>query len=402
MSGGVSDALQAALRAAVEDELPAARALRRELHADPRVSGDESATAAAVTAALTGSHDSGEHVARTGRLLRVGDPVGPAVALRAELDALPLTEQTGLPYAADAALGAMHACGHDVHLAGAVAAARAVGRVHGAPPLLLILQPREEVSESGALDVIASGALSRHGVGAVIGVHVQPRLAVGTVAATPDGVNAAVDGFSILVRGTGGHGAYPHTTADPVLALAAVVVALQQVSARRVDPAEGAVCTVGTLSAGSAANVVPDSASATGTLRTMSVATRLRLVAAVQQITVGTAAAYGCSGQAVFAPPTPVLRNDVSLAAAAAGRLAGWDIPVDDRWRSFGSDDFSFYCDQVPSLMLFAGVGTGEGSPGLHSARFDPGEASVDLVARCFLAGYLAAADGAPGGSRHR
>jgi amidohydrolase len=388
----VNHALAIDLLAALTEELPAARALRRELHADPRLSGDEADTAAAVTAALTGSADVGEPVARTGRLLRIGDPAGPSVALRAELDALPLAEQTGLAYAADPASGVMHACGHDTHLAGAVAAARAVGRVHGAPPLLLILQPREEIADSGAQDVIASGALLRHQVRAVVGVHVQPRLGTGVVAATPGGVNAAVDSFTIMIQGTGGHGAYPHTTADPVLALAAVVVALQQVPARRVDPAEGAVCTVGTLTAGSAPNVVPDSATATGTLRTMSLATRTRLVAAVQEITAGAAAAYGCTGQAVFAPPTPVLHNDRALAAAAADRLSTWDIPVDNRWRSFGSDDFAFYCDQVPALMLFAGVGTGAGSPGLHSARFDPGEGSVDLVARCFLAGYLAAA----------
>lgn len=408
----MSDALVSALRTAVEREVAGAVALRRVLHAEPRVSGYESDTADLVTAALAGDAHAGEVVAGTGRVLRVGALAHHrTVGIRAELDALPLVEDTGLPYAADPGLRAMHACGHDVHLAATVALARAVARVPDAPPLLVILQPREEVNASGARDVLASGALERHGVTAVIGAHVQPQLGAGVVGVTPGGVNAAVDSFRLQIVGVGGHGAYPHTTADPVLALAAVVVALQQVTSRRVDPAEGAVCTVGTLSAGTAANVVPDSATATGTLRTMTAASAERLRAAVRDVTAATATAYGCHGRAVFDAPTPVLSNDPVLTVATEQRLRGAGLVTDSRWRSFGSDDFAAYCDVLPSLMVFAGVGAvgpnggstavaahgpdGSASAppaGLHSARFDPGEGSVGLVARCLLGGYLAAA----------
>ena len=407
----MSDALATVLRTALEHELPGALSLRRALHAQPRLSGDETDTANAVAAALAGDPAAGEVVAGTGRVLQVGTGAGPhgthpvvsgaavggrTVAVRAELDALPLLEDTGLPFAADPALGAMHACGHDVHLAATVALARAVTRVPHAPPLLVILQPREEVNASGARDVLASGALQRHGVAAVIGAHVQPQLGGGVVGVTPGGVNAGVDSFTLQVRGVGGHGAYPHTTVDPVLALAAVVVALQQVASRRVDPAEGAVCTVGTLSAGTAANVVPDVATATGTLRTMTARSAERLRAVVAEVTAATAAAYGCQGRAVFDVPTPVLSNDPDLAGATEQRLRAAGLPTDSRWRSFGSDDFAAYCAVLPSLMMFAGVGPdgphGVPAAGLHSARFDPGEAAVGLVARCLLSGYLAAA----------
>lgn len=426
----MSDALVAGLRTALEHELPAAVVLRRVLHARPRVSGDEEDTADLVATALAGDPRAGEVVAGTGRVLQVGAGAGPAaadpvvtgaavgtptVAVRAELDALPLVEDTGLAYAAPPLLRAMHACGHDVHLAAVVALARAVTRTPHSPPLLVVLQPREEVNASGARDVLASGALQRHRVGAVVGAHVQPQLAAGVVGVTPGGVNAGVDSFRLEIVGVGGHGAYPHTTVDPVLALAAVVVALQQVTSRRIDPAEGAVCTVGTLKAGTAANVVPDSASATGTLRTMSAPSAARLRQVVDEVTRATAAAYGCTGRADFDHPTPVLRNDPALTAATEQRLRAAGLPTDSRWRSFGSDDFAAYGDELPSLMMFAGVGAGVGvgaaggvdggggaaadgggvgrpAAGLHSTRFDPGEDSVGLVARCLLSGYLAAA----------
>jgi amidohydrolase len=386
------------LTEALAEELPAAVALRHRLHAAPRVSGDEEDTAAAVVAALGAGE--GARVAGTGRLVRITGGPGETVALRAELDGLPVTEETGAAWAAPA--GAMHACGHDVHLAALVAVCRAVRRVGGPVPLLAVLQPREEGKPSGALDVVAGGGLDEEGVGPVVAVHLQPQLAAGVVATTPGPVNAAVDEFAITVHGSGGHGAYPHTTADPVLALAAVVVALHSTLAARVDPVVGAVLAVTALDAGTTWNVVPATARARGGLRSMREEDRATVLAAVAETARHTAAAHGCTAVVDVVPGDPVLRNDPELARGTEPWLIRSGLGVDDAWRSFGSDDFAHFGTDRPALMLFLGVDGGPPDaggrrPGLHSPRFLPDDAVVGQAARTLLAGYLAgAASGGP------
>ena len=382
------------LTAALAEELPAALELRHALHADPRLSGDEQDTADAVVAAL--GLGEGRVVAGTGRLVRVVDGPGRSVALRAELDGLEVAERTGAPWAATGA--AMHACGHDTHLAGLVALARAVARVGGPAPLVLLLQPREERAPSGAADVVAEGVLAAEGVDSVIAAHVQPQLPAGVVNATPGPVNASSDEFTITVTGHGGHGGYPHTTADPVLALSAIVLNLQQLVSRRVDPTVSAVLAVTQLDAGSSFNVVPDTARARGGLRAMRDEDRLALVQALTEVAEHTAAAYGCTVQVESEHNMPVLANDPDLARGAAGWLVRGGTTVDDAWRSFGSDDFSHFCAGARGLMLFLGVDGGpEGAdgrrPGLHSPRFLPGDEVVGQVATALLAGYLAGAE---------
>jgi amidohydrolase len=381
------------LSAAVAEELPAAVELRHQLHADPRLSGDEQDTADAVVAAL--GLGEGRPVADTGRLVRVVDGPGKAVALRAELDGLAVDEQTGVPWASTG--GVMHACGHDAHLAGLVAVARAVTRVGGPAPLVLLLQPREERSPSGAADVVASGVLVEERVDSVVAAHVQPQLAAGVVNATPGPVNAATDEFTITVTGHGGHGGYPHTTVDPVLTLSAIVVNLQQLVSRRVDPTVGAVLAVTQLDAGTSFNVVPDTARARGGLRVMREEDHELLVRALTDVAEHTAIAYGCTATVHSESNEPVLANDPELARATVPWLAGAGVTVDDSWRSFGADDFSHFCAGHRGLMLFLGVDGGPESadgrrPGLHSPRFLPGDDVVGQVAAALLAGYLAGA----------
>ena len=375
-------------RAALAEELPAAVELRHRIHADPRVSGDEDDTARRVVAAL----GDGERVAKTGRLIEISAPhPGPAVALRAELDALPVIERTGVEWAARN--GLMHACGHDVHLAALTAVCRAARRVEIPRPLFAILQPREETSPSGALDLVESGILEERGIDTVIGAHVQPRLPYGVVSAAPGPVNASTDEFEVVVHGQGGHAGYPHLLRDPVLALSQLVVSLQQVASRRIDPMHGAVCTIGRLSAGTAANVVPNTASAFGSLRLMRASDRERALEALDEVVHATARAYGCTADLRINPCEPVLVNDPALAAAARIWLerAGADVDVD--FRSFGADDFAHYCgDGVRGLMLFVGLGETAGAPSLHGETFLPEDAAVGQVADALLAGYLAAA----------
>jgi len=382
------------LRRALAEELPAAVELRHRLHADPRLSGEEQDTAAAVVTAL--GLGEGRVVAEAGRLVRVLDGPGRAVALRAELDGLALDEQTGVPWSSTA--GVMHACGHDAHLAGLVALGRAVARVGGPAPLVLLLQPREERSPSGAEDVVASGVLEEERVDSVVAVHVQPQLAAGVVNATPGPVNAATDEFTITVTGHGGHGSYPHTTADPVLALCAIVVNLQQLVSRRVDPTIGAVLGIGTLEAGKSFNVVPDTAQARGGLRVMREEDRELLLRVLVEVVEHTAVAYGCTATLDDRNNMPVLANDPELARATAAWLARGGATVDDTWRSFGADDFSHFCADHRGLMLFLGVDGGPAGadgrrPGLHSPRFLPGDEVVEQVAEGLLAGYLAGAE---------
>jgi amidohydrolase len=375
-------------RTAIADELPAAVALRHRLHAHPRVSGDEADTAATVVQAL----DAGPagSVAGTGRIVRIGGE-GPAIVLRAELDGLPITERTGAPYASHT--HAMHACGHDVHMAALVAVCRAAARIGVETPILALLQPREEAAPSGAADVVREGVLND--TVAVIGAHVQPRLPEGVVSAVPGPVNAASDEFEITIEGRGGHAGYPHTARDPVLALCQTVVSLQQVVSRRFDPVHGAVCSVGQVAAGSAPNVIPRSASARGSVRVMNDEDRPVAARLIQEIVEHTAAAHGCNGRVQVHHVEPPLHNDPPLALQAARRLSDLGIPVDTTFRSFGADDFSHYCHVTRGLMLFVGTApdaTPDG-PGLHDSAFLPDDFLVGRVAEAYLAGYLAADD---------
>ncbi|HTS95752.1 MAG TPA: amidohydrolase [Streptosporangiaceae bacterium] len=383
----------AALRAALERELDDAVRLRRDLHAHAELSGSEHRTAATVAAAL-GAPDA-PPVAGTGRIIRIGPPSGPCVAVRAELDALPVAEQTGVAWAC--ATGAMHACGHDVHLAALAAlgrAARRVAQAGGLPTALLaVLQPREESYPSGAQDIVAAPELAAHRPGAVIGVHLQHQVPPGTVAAAAGTVNAAVDDFEIRVEGTGGHAGYPHLAADPVPALCQVVLALQHIASRRTDPTHAVAVSVGTLQAGQAANVIPGSATARGTLRALDEANRPALHRALREIVEHTSRAHGCRGTVTIEECEPALINSGRLAAASWPLLREAGFAVDTSFRSCGADDFSYFSRAAPILMLFVGAG---GGMSLHHPRFLPPDGAVREVARVMLAGYLAAASALP------
>lgn len=382
--------LQDRWEAAVQAELPAAAGLRHRVHADPRASGDEEDTAQVALEAL-GAGD-GVRVAKTGRaVLFPGTEPGPAVVLRAELDALPVTERTGMPWASETSL--MHACGHDVHLAALVAACRASAVVGVPRPILAILQPREETSPSGALDIVESGVLDEYGVDAVIGAHVQPRLAAGVVSAVPGPVNASTDEFDVIVRGQGGHAGYPHLLRDPILALSQIVVTLQQLASRRVDPVFGAVCSVGRIEAGTTANVVPNEARLSGSLRLMRAEDRDFALEGLAEVVHGTAKAHGCRAELQISPCEPVLHNDAGLAQRAHRRLLRSGARVDTEFRSFGADDFAHYCGVTRGLMMFVGLGDTAGAPSLHDERFLPPDTAIGQVASALIAGYLAAVE---------
>ena len=370
-------------RAAVQTVLPMAVELRHELHAAPSLGGQEAPTAWTVVDWM-GVGD-GSVVAGTGRLLRLPGGEGAGIAVRAELNGLPVAETSAVPWASRN--GAMHACGHDVHLAGVAAVVRAAATIELPRPLVALLQPREEGVDSGAKDVVDEGGLD--GIEAVVAAHVQPRVDTGVIAVTPGPVNAAMDTFRVEVGGRGGHSGYPHTVDDSVLAVSAVVVALQQVGARRIDPTAGVACMVTQVHSGTADNVVPSRAVCSGTVRTMRPDDRVTAHRVIEEIATSVAAGYGCRATVTIGRGEPVLANDVGLALRAGEMLSELGHAVDPTFRSFGSDDFAVYCEHARGLMMFVGTGAEHG--GLHDASYLPDDAYVATVADALITGYCAA-----------
>jgi amidohydrolase len=377
--------LAARLRDGVAAELDAAVALRRELHAGAEPSGEEHRTAARVAASL-GAPDA-PAVVETGRLIRIGGQ-GPCIALRAELDALPIAEETGAAWASRT--GAMHACGHDVHLAALTAVCRAASSLGPElpVPILAVLQPREEAIPSGARDLVTSGLLAAEQPMAIVAVHLQHQLPLGTVAAAAGTVNAATDDIEISVEGVGGHAGYPQLTADPVFALCQSVVALQAAVSRRSDPTHAVVVSLGMLSAGQAANVIPSKAVAKGTLRVLDEADRPGLQRTIREIVEHTCAASGCRGTVTFDEGEPALNNDEALTMATWPWLREAGFAVNSSFRSCGADDFSYFSRGGRTLMLFLGTG---GEHALHHPAFLPPDALVGQAASALLSGYLGA-----------
>ncbi len=375
---------------AIERELPGAIALRRELHADPELAHAELRTSARIAAALPVRPQS---AAGTGLIARIGPAEGAAVAVRAELDALPIAEQTGAAFAASGA--AMHACGHDVHMAALIALSRAAAGIADELPaaLLAVFQPSEEAYPSGAAQ-LAGGELARIRPAAIVAAHVHPDLPWGALAIDAGAVNASCDAVEIVIEGTPSHGAYPHHGRDPILALAEVIVSLHAQVGRRIDPLAAASLTVGVIEGGSAENVIPAHARARGALRAYRPEDRRALRALVEEVAAGVAAAHGCRASVELQPGEPALANDAGIVAGARALLAAAGLAAAPEWRSCGSDDFSFYGALAPLAMAFVGL-TGaagfEPRP-LHHPRLLPPDAAVAMVARAQALLFVAAA----------
>ncbi len=362
------------------DRRDALVALRRDLHRHPELSFAETRTADALERALAPLRPASiARVAGTGVVARIRgrDPGAPVVAVRGDIDALPIHENTGLPYAS-VNDGVMHACGHDVHASWAVGAAHLLAERPAAGDVLVVLQPAEETG-TGAAAVLASGALD--GVAAIFGAHVDRRFAVGEVVAQAGPLAAAADTFTIELVGRGAHGARPHESADPVVGAAALVSALQTVVARRVNPAIPAVVTVATLQAGTAPNVIAERATMTGTLRAVDPATRALLASEVRRIAAGIAAAPGLTADvriALAPPPKVTPERPAAWARAAAESLLGADAIVPLGITNMGGEDFAYYMERIPGCFLRVGAREAGGAPiPAHTPQFHAAEASL-------------------------
>lgn len=363
-------------------------ALRRALHEEPELSFQESRTAERLEAALAalGIGDV-RRVAGTGVVARVAgrDRSAPAVAIRGDIDALPIQEQTGLPYASRVP-GVMHACGHDVHATWAVGAAALLAARPAEGDVVILLQPAEEQG-NGALGMIEGGALD--GVRMIFGGHVDRRFAVGQVVADVGPLAASTDTFEIVLAGRGAHAARPHESLDPIVGAAAVVMALQQVVARRLDPADAGVLTIGTIHAGSAPNIIPEVATLSGTLRAVRAGTRELLRTECVRIATDVAAAYGLRASVTFADGTPPVINEersIAFAREAVSGVLGAGALVPLGILNLAGEDFAHYLERVPGCFLRIGAREAGGTViPAHSPFFHAADESI-LVGAAVLA----------------
>jgi amidohydrolase len=386
--------LAARLLALLERELPRAVELRHALHAAPELAHEERQTSTRIAAELQGTATVAA-AAETGLLALVGTPGRSPIAVRAELDGLPIAERTDAPFSARG--DAMHACGHDVHMAALVALARAAAALGDElpAPLLAVFQPSEEAYPSGARQ-LADGELASAGASAIVAAHIHPELPWGTVALDRGAVNAASDTVEIAVEGAPSHGAYPHLGRDPILAIAQIVVALHAEAGRRIDPLGAAVLNVGVLEGGRTENVIPARARARVSLRALRAQDREALREMVQQVVHGVAAAHGCRGVAELIAGEPALENDAEIVARTRALLGAAGLAPAPEWRSCGSDDFAFYGELAPIAMAFVGLADAPGfaERPLHHPQLLPPDEAVAAVARVQALLYLAAAAG--------
>jgi hippurate hydrolase len=366
-------------------ELDGAIRLRRRIHRHPEIGLQLPRTQAVVLEALDGLG----LAAATGRALTSvvatldGSRPGPTILLRADMDALPMPEDTGLDYAS-AVDGAMHACGHDAHVAMLVGAARllAARRDRLAGRVLFMFQPGEE-GHHGARLMIEEGLLDGdRAPRAAFAIHQSPKYAPGVVATRPGTLSAAADTLQVVVRGRGGHASAPHDCLDPIPVACEIVQALQTFVTRRVSAFDPAVVTVTRIEAGTTRNVIPEAASLLGTIRTVSAAARERVHEGIRRVAEGVAAAHGATAEVMLTAGYPVTVNDADFAAFAsrvAAELVGAEQVLALPSPQMGAEDFSYVLQRVPGAMVMLGTrpeGDGPWAPN-HSNRMRLDEAAM-------------------------
>jgi amidohydrolase len=381
--------------ASISALLPTMIDFRHRLHQIPELLFEEHKTSAAIRAELDRlgiDHIDGVADAPTATVAWLGDASKPCVALRADIDGLPIIEKTHLPYTSTHP-GRMHACGHDGHMATLMAAAAALKNAANTLSVCVkfIWQPAEE-GGGGANRLVKAGVLDgRIGpkVTAIFGLHGWPGIKVGTVATKAGALLAATDQFSATFIGRGCHGAYPHFGRDPIVTAAEAVLNLQQFTSRECDPTDSAVVTIGLFNAGTATNVIPDRAMIEGTARTVLPQTRTAIARSIQRRCAGIAAANDCGLEFTWHEGYPATVNDPAMAdfvAATAKTALGSDrfLPVPKP--SMGGEDFAFYLQHVPGCFFLVGVEPLDRAeyPSLHTDRYDFTDDTIAVGARMY------------------
>jgi hippurate hydrolase len=359
---------------------------RHWLHAHPETAFEEHETAERVSDLLESFGipvDRG--LARTGVIgtLRGSVPNGRAIALRADMDALPIEEQNNFPHASQHR-GRMHACGHDGHTTMLLGAAKHLAETRNfAGTIYFVFQPAEE-NEGGARLMIAEGVLERYPVDAVYGMHNWPELPVGQFAIRPGPMMAAFDIFEIIINGRGGHAAMPHLSVDPIVAAAQVVTGLQMIASRNVHPLESAVVSVTQIHGGETWNVTPESVVLRGTTRSFSPAIRQQIELSIRRIADGACRACGAEMQLRYEPRYPPTINsapETEIAATVAASLVGESNVRRDMLPSMGAEDFACFLEKKPGAYIWIGNGSAEHDGMLHNSHYDFNDAVLPLGA---------------------
>ncbi len=374
------------LRALIRAELAELVEIRHDLHRHPELGYNELRTRDVVVRELKKLNI--QHVAGLARGTGVvahlpankpGAGQTGTIALRADMDALPITEETGLPYASQNN-GVMHACGHDGHTTNLIGVARVLSKIVDRPrPVTLVFQPAEEGGAGGKAmcdDGVLSGKVLGPPVSMIYGLHGWPQLPVGAVATRPGPLLAATDNFVVTIKGTQSHAAYPHFSRDPIVAAAQCITAVQTIASRNISPLESIVVTIATIGGGTARNIIPQAVKFAGTVRTLKPETRVVAKERFFAIVENTARAMGCAAAIEWEEGYPVTSNDpgaterfFAIARQALG--AGKVFPVEHP--TMGGEDFSYYGLHVPACFYILGVcPAGRNSyPTLHQPDYD-------------------------------
>jgi amidohydrolase len=367
--------------------------LRHAFHQHPELTWSEVGTAKKVADELRRipGIEVTENVGRLGvvGLIRGALP-GPTVGLRADMDALPITEETGVAYASSKP-GVMHACGHDGHTANLLGAARILaGRakeIRG--NVKLIFQPAEE-GGGGADEMCRDGVLENPTVDVIFGLHGWPELPLGKISTKAGTILASTTELHLTVIGKGGHAALPHLTVDPILIGARIVEALQQISSRFVSPTDPVVLSITQFNGGRATNVIPPKVELAGTLRTVDMETQKRCVEQIRRLSEGIASAHGAEVQFKHVLCYPVTKNHAIPAAFVqkiGEEIAGADCAPPLLHPSMGAEDFSFYLQRIPGAFFFLGLDDGRsgGYPSLHHPKFNFNDDALQLGIRMLV-----------------
>jgi amidohydrolase len=390
---------QLPLHELIATRLPRLREIRHDLHRHPELSYQERRTSGVVVEELTklGVRVKAGLAKGTGVLgylpaSEAGGEARGAVALRADMDALPIVERTGKSYSSTNA-GVMHACGHDGHTTMLLGAAMVLSKVHRPRPVTFVFQPAEEgggggevMCADGALDGEKGGGLGAP-VQAIFGLHGWPTIPVGTVASKVGPLLAATDDFCVTIKGTQSHGAYPHYGNDPILASAHIITALQSIVARNVSPLDACVVSCGAIHAGTADNIIPESCQFIGTIRTLLPATRELAQKKFFNVVEQTAKGLGCEAKIEWMPGYPVTSNDAKTTErffeVARGALGAARVEVVEQ-PTMGGEDFAYYGQRVPACFFLLGLKPAgvASSPTLHQPDFDFNDEALPVGVR--------------------
>ncbi len=377
---------------AINALLPDLIEFRHDLHQHPEIGYKEVRTSRKVVEALEtkGGFDIQTEIAETGVVAVLGkDKTGQCIALRADMDCLPIHEETGKDYASKTN-GYMHACGHDGHTTNLLGAALVLAdhqdKLKG--PVKFVFQPAEE-GGAGGKKMVEAGVLENPRVDAMLGLHGWPDLPLGIISYCKGPMLANSDSFDITIHGSGGHAAFPHATVDPIVIASQVVTALQSIVSRNVSPMDNAVISVSKIEGGSTFNVIPENVTMLGTVRTLSIETQDQVFAAIERTTKNIAKAMGGKATVNLIKGYPVLVNDDEFTDYCVNSIKDEVLPAENIIPStpiMGGEDFAYFAKEVPSTFLLLGM-TPEGvsnPPRLHQSTFDFNDDALPLGIHVF------------------